>query len=106
MTLEAPPPEQGKQTFLILLTLSTGLMPLFFQAEARYGLAPADGLMRWLEEKGIGWPAGAGVVSYRTGCSTFLIRADSDVNSLNILLLNSAEKQQRTFLQDPSRWVM
>ena len=27
-----------------------------------YGLAPADGLMRWLEEKGIGWPAGAGVV--------------------------------------------
>jgi len=27
-----------------------------------YGLATADGVMRWLEKKGIGWPAGPGVV--------------------------------------------
>ena len=46
-----------------------------------YGLAAADGVMRWLEERGVGFPTSAGPVPIVVGASLFDLAVGDAIGS-------------------------
>src|SRR6266576_1907316 len=48
-----------------------GVQAVMFAGGSAYGLAAADGVVRWLEERGVGYPTPAGIVPLVAGAIVY-----------------------------------